>query len=62
MENRKKRIKLRLGGAMLALGAATLVASTFLSEGSLRWVSRGVAAVFMILAMVSFVSANGEPD
>ena len=61
MENRKKR-KLRFGGAMLALGSATLVVSTFLSEGGLRWVCRCVAGAFMILAVVSFVGANSEPD
>jgi len=61
MENRKKR-KLRFGGAMLALGSAMFLVSTFLSEGGLRWVGRCVAAAFVILAAVSFVGANSEPD
>jgi hypothetical protein len=47
---------------MLALGSATLVISTFLSEGGLRWVCRCVAGAFMILAVVNFVGANSEAD
>ncbi|MGA2134308.1 MAG: hypothetical protein ABSH50_18610 [Bryobacteraceae bacterium] len=61
MENRKKR-KLQLGGAMLALGSASLVASTFLREGGLRWVCACATVAFMILAIVSFVRASSEPD
>jgi len=61
MENRKKR-KLRFGGAMLALGSAALLVSTFLTEGGLRWVCRCLAGAFMILAIVSFVGASSERD
>ena len=61
MGNRQKR-KVRLGGVMLVLGSATLLISTFLSEGVLRWVCRFVAGAFMILAIVSVVGANRERD
>jgi hypothetical protein len=61
MQSRKKR-KLRFGGASLALGSAVLVVSTFLSEGSLRWVCRGVALALIMLAGWHFVGANAETD
>lgn len=47
---------------MLALGLATFLVTTFLSEGGLRWVGRCVAGAFMIVAIVSLVKAAGEPD
>lgn len=47
---------------MLALGSASLVASTFLREGGLRWVCACATVAFMILAIVSFVRASSEPD
>ena len=47
---------------MLALGSATLLVSTFLSEGGLRWAGRCVAGAFFILALVSLVKAAGEPN
>ena len=57
MENRSQR-KVQLAGAMLALGSATFVESTFLSEGGSRWVGRCVAGAFFILALVIFVKCR----
>jgi len=61
MENPSKR-KVRFAGAMLALGSAALLVSTFLSEGGLRWAGRSIAGAFLILALVSFVRASAKPD
>jgi len=47
---------------MGALGSATLLVSSFLSEGALRWVGRCVAGALIILALVTVMRAAGEPD
>lgn len=62
MMGTRKKHKLRVAGVMVALGMSTLFGSTFLSEGTLRWVCLAVAFVFIILGIVFVTRASGEPD